>query len=286
MGEPASGRNEPSGGSGPARGGALSTDAVLFLLQDVAAEIITPRFRALADHHVSEKSPGSLVTIADHEAEVAITAVLTAAYPDAVVLGEEAFEADPAVMGRYAAAEHAFTVDPVDGTRNFVHGSADHAVMVAETRGATVERAWIWQPEHRTAWVAERGHGTRRNGEPVRTRAVPAGTAPHGATSMRSLRTRGRGGLSLQSSWFCCGVDYPRLIEGEVDFLLYRSSFPWDHAPGSLLVTEAGGRIGMTDGTDYDPRSTRPGIVAAGEDATFETVRRAVAGRLGRSAVP
>ena len=37
-------------------------------------------------------------------------------------------------MTGYAAAEHAFTVDPVDGTKNFVNGSPDHAVMVGETR--------------------------------------------------------------------------------------------------------------------------------------------------------
>ena len=29
--------------------------------------------------------------------------------------------ADPALLTRYAAAEHAFTVDPVAGTENFVH---------------------------------------------------------------------------------------------------------------------------------------------------------------------
>lgn len=253
-------------------GPGLSTAEVLTLLQEVAAEIITPRFRALADHHVSEKAPGSLVTIADHEAEEAITAALRDAYPDAVVLGEEAYEADPAVLERYALADHAFTVDPVDGTRNFVHGSPDHAVMVAETRGAQVVRAWIWQPEHAAAWVAELGGGTRRNGVPMRTRPPAAPARPSGATSRSSLLKRGLGGLPLRSSWFCCGVDYPRLIEGTVDFLLYKKAYPWDHAPGALLVTEAGGRIGMSDGSVYDRRSTRPGIVVAGDSSTFERV--------------
>ncbi len=262
-------------------GRALSTDAVLALLQDVAAEIITPRFRSLAKHHISEKAPGSLVTIADHEAEAAITEVLTAAYPEAVVLGEEAYEADPSVMDRYATAGHAFTVDPVDGTRNFVHGSPDHAVMVAETRrpetgGSTIERAWIWQPEHRVAWTAERGSGTWRNGERVRTRPAEHGRQPVVATSRWSLRKRGLGSLPLRQSWFCCGVDYPRLIEGEIDVLLYKKCYPWDHAPGALLVTEAGGRIGDVDGADYDPHSTRPGIVVASDGDTYESVRRLV----------
>ncbi len=38
------------------------------------------------------------------------------------MLGEEAFETDPSLLDKYAAADHAFTVDPVDGTKDFVHG--------------------------------------------------------------------------------------------------------------------------------------------------------------------
>jgi fructose-1,6-bisphosphatase/inositol monophosphatase family enzyme len=252
----------------------MSTEEVLTLLTDVAAEIITPRFRALADHHVSEKAPGSLVTIADHEAEVAITQALRAAYPHAVVLGEEAYESDHSILADYVAAEHAFTVDPVDGTRNFVHGSPDHAVMVAELIGGRTTRTWIWQPEHGIAWTAERGAGAFRNGERQHRRPVPPGTDPSGASSMKSLRRLLTG--RLRPSWYCCGVDYPRLVEGRTDFLVYKKSFPWDHAPGSLIVTESGGRVGYPDGTDYDPRSLRPGIVAASDEATFDSVSRLV----------
>ena len=69
-----------------------------------------------ADGEVIEKNPGDLVTVADREAEVLITQALTASYPKAVVLGEEAFAADPGLMDSWLAAEHTFTVDPVDGT--------------------------------------------------------------------------------------------------------------------------------------------------------------------------
>ncbi len=76
-----------------------------------------------------------------------------------MVLGEEASADDPSVLERYAAAEHSFTVDPVDGTKNFVHGSPDHAVMASELRAGEVVRAWIWQPQHELMYVAERGAG-------------------------------------------------------------------------------------------------------------------------------
>ena len=68
----------------------LSTEAVLELLQSVAAEVITPRFRSLSNAQIDEKKPGDLVTVADHEAEELITRALLDAYPEAVVLGEEA----------------------------------------------------------------------------------------------------------------------------------------------------------------------------------------------------
>ena len=256
---------------------------MLSLLKDVAEEVINPRFRALAAGEIHEKRPGDLVTDADREAEVLITAALVAAYPDCVVLGEEAHSADPALMQRYAAADHAFTVDPVDGTKNFVHGSPDHAVMVAETIGGETVRGWIWQPEHEVAWVAERGAGTWRDGVRVHTVPVPDDREPLGVTSMWSMRDQRLGDLPpMRLSWVCCGVDYPRLIEGAADYIVYSRSNPWDHAPGSLLVTEAGGSVGHPDGTPYGPRSLRPGLVVAVDRPTYAVVQRRVAATFAR----
>ena len=114
----------------------MNTQEILQLLQDVAEDVINPRFRTLTDDQVAEKNPGDLVTVADHEAEVRITEALAGAYPGALVLGEEASETDGTLLDRFRDADHAFTVDPVDGTKNFVSGSPDHAVMVAELPAA------------------------------------------------------------------------------------------------------------------------------------------------------
>lgn len=258
----------------------MDTDAITTLLQDVAAEVINPRFRSLASHDVHEKSPGDLVTVADHEAEVLITAALQAGYPDAVVLGEEATAADPSVLERYAAAEHTFTVDPVDGTKNFVNGSPDHAVMVAELKAGQVVRSWIWQPQHELMYVAELGAGSWRNGERL-TFAAPA-SPPRVATSRRSWVGRDVPGLQrLALSWVSCGIDFPRLVEGGTDAMLYASTKPWDHAPGALLVAEAGGVARTLDHNPYDPRyESREGMVAAADLATYELVRGAWAREL------
>jgi len=261
----------------------LSSDAVLDLLREVAAEVITPRFRSLTAGEVMEKNPGDLVTVADREAEVLITTRLNDAYPDAVVLGEEAFAADHSLMGRYLAAEHAFTVDPVDGTKNFVNGSPDHAVMVAETIGGETVRAWIWQPEYEVSWVAERGAGTWRDGVRVHTAPVPQDREPQGVTSMWCMRDQRLGDLPpMRLSWVCCGVDYPRVIEGAADYILYSRSNPWDHAPGTLLVTEAGGTVGHPDGTPYGPRSLRAGLVVAVDRCPYSAVQRRAAPTFAR----
>lgn len=253
----------------------LSTDAVADLLHEVAAEVITPRFRSLADGEVMEKNPGDLVTVADREAEVLITRRLLEAHPGAVVLGEEAYAADHTLMDRYLAAEHAFTVDPVDGTKNFVHGSPDHAVMVAEVvRGESV-RAWVYQPEHGRTWVAEKGSGTYRDGERMHTTPVPEGREPQGVTSMWALRDQSLGDLpAMRLSWVCCGVDYPKLVEGETDYIVYSRSNPWDHAPGTLLVTEAGGAVVHPDGSPYRAVSLLPGLVVAVDAQVCGAVRR------------
>ena len=202
----------------------LGTEEVLVLVQDVVARLVTPRFGHLGEGDVaSKRRPGDLVTVADREAELELTRLLRGAHPGVLVVGEEAVAADPALVRALPHAEHAFTVDPVDGTRHFVAGSPDHATMLAELHRCEVLRAWIWQPQHGRAYVAERGAGAWVDG--VRL-APPAGGAP------------GRGWTGT-----CCGVDYPRLASGEAGWAAYLKQKPLDHLPGGLLLTEAGGTV-------------------------------------------
>jgi fructose-1,6-bisphosphatase/inositol monophosphatase family enzyme len=258
----------------------VRTQEVLDLLRTVADEVINPRFRALDADEISEKKPGDLVTVADHEAEARLTEALAAAHPDAVILGEEATHTDQDVLTRFREAGHAFTVDPIDGTKNFVSGSPDHAVMVAELRDGEVVRGWIWQPQHHAAYVAERGEGAWRNGQ--RLTRPPVGAAPRGVTSRRRWLGQALDGLpALELTWVCCGVDYPHLVEGDADYLLYSGTQPWDHAPGSLLLEESGAFLGTFEGLRYRPQGDPPrGLVAAADRATYERVQ-GLLGELG-----
>ena len=145
--------------------------------------------------------------------------------------------------------------------------------MASEVRGGEVVRAWIWQPQHETAYVAERGAGAYRDGE--RLVRPPANEQLRGVTSRRRWIGRALGALKeLDLTWVCCGVDYPKLVEGEADYALYRKAKPWDHAPGSLLLAEAGGFVGTFDGQPYLPQRGIPlGLVAAADRATYDLVQ-------------
>mgnify|MGYP001733928987 CR=1 FL=1 len=78
------------------------------------------------DFEIETKPDLTPVTVADREAEWSITDTLHRVFPEALVVGEEAVFDNPALLAALPAAGHAFVVDPVDGTRNFVRGSPDH----------------------------------------------------------------------------------------------------------------------------------------------------------------
>lgn len=227
--------------------------------------MIRPRFLALGSDDIDQKAPGDYVTVADREAEQLLSAELLARNPGCLIVGEEASFTDPKLRAGLDAAELAYTIDPVDGTANFVNGSKRYAVMIAETRRGEVTRAWIWQPETGRAYVAERGGGVRCN-DRVLTRR-PGHHPPIGGGARSSVREYDLGAdfAEIVPSNNCAGFDYPQLLAGEVDFFVYRKPMPWDHLPGMLMLNELDGVVLAADGQAYGPaNATVPAIVAAG----------------------
>ncbi len=256
-------------------------DTVTGILREAAETAIVPRFRALAEGEVSEKSPGELVTVADREAEELISRRLREVV-DAPVVGEEAAAADPGLLDALRLAPTAWLVDPLDGTANFVAGRPEYAVMAALVRGGETVAAWVLRPADGRAYVAERGSGAWRDGVRVRREPAPAGAAElRGAALTGFLDPAARAHVDASAPHFarlgpgtrCAGVDYPRLLDGEQDFVLYQRTLPWDHAPGTLLLTEAGGTALRPDGTDYRPADAGAGLLNAADRRCWDTVR-------------
>ncbi|MDK9592441.1 hypothetical protein FAM14222_000707 [Propionibacterium freudenreichii] len=200
----------------------MDTDQVLGIIKQVSADIVEPRFRALHEDEIDSKAPGDYVTVADREAERALSQQLRAGARDAVVVGEEGSFVDPGQLDAIGVAPHCFVVDPLDGTNNFVRGSEDFAVMVAELRGVETVGAWIYQPRAGKAYVATRGGGVYCNGE--RISAAPIHVPPQGASTFRAWRgfdEEGRIAPVIPASG-SAGIDYPHVVTAAIDFVVYR----------------------------------------------------------------
>jgi fructose-1,6-bisphosphatase/inositol monophosphatase family enzyme len=254
------------------------------VMREVSDTIIEPRFRNLADRDVEEKSVGELVTIADREAEAALCERLSQILSDTPVVGEEGCAADPSRL-RWLGAERAWLVDPLDGTANFVAGSADWAVMVALLSSGQPICSWVWQPVAKRMYVAERGAGACCNGSALRVQPRPCtigelrGAALTGFMAPALIATIDRNRdkfASINPGKRCAGVEYPAVIHGDQDFALFWRTLPWDHIPGALLLEEAGGVARRPDGTAYLPNTDGVGLLVASDDATWALARQLV----------
>lgn len=250
--------------------------AVIAMLRSVAERIILPRFRMLAAHEISEKSPGEVVTIADRESEEWLTAQLTRLLPEARVVGEEASEACPELLKGLDKGT-VWLVDPLDGTRNFAAGLPHFAVMVALVADGQTQGGWILDPVSARICHARLGQGAwidgvqvtaRPTGMPGLVGALPNRYADE-AGRERMERLRDELGQALPGL-MCAGADYPRCVDGTQDFAMFWRSLPWDHAPGALFLEEAGGKVGWPNGMPYKVGSTRPGLLAACSPAVWD----------------
>ncbi len=257
-------------------------------IREVSAAAIEPRFAALVAGEVRTKSPGELVTVADEEAEAMLCRRLAGILPGVPVVGEEGCSRDPARLAALRS-DRAWLVDPLDGTANFVAGSPDWAVMVALVEGAKTVASWIWLPLRRIMYMAETGGGATRNGD--RLLVTPEGrpARPRGAVLRRFLdrwvldrldSDAVRDGLGdIGPGRYCAGVEYPLLVEGGQDFILFWRTLPWDHAPGVLLLREAGAAAARPDGSAYRLTDAEGrGLLAAADESTWRLVQRAVFG--------
>ncbi|MFE3492713.1 inositol monophosphatase family protein [Streptomyces sp. NPDC059175] len=219
-------------------------------VRKAAAVEIMPRFRQLAAHEIVEKNgPHDLVTVADRSAEEHLTASLTTLLPGSVVVGEEAVHADPAVYDALQGDAPVWIVDPVDGTRQFVHGDPGFCTLIALARHGELLASWTYAPALDEMAVAVRGHGARVNGTPIRSGSPAPGadlevatshpdfTTPAQKEALLSLRTDGIHPRPCGSA----GLEYLAVARGELDGTAFSWENAWDHAAGLLLVTEAGG---------------------------------------------
>lgn len=263
-------------------------ERVAELMRETAAAELLPRFRHLAQDEIEEKSPGDVVTVADRAAEARLTAGLRALVPGCLVIGEEAAHADAALLDGLGAEGPVFVVDPLDGTANFAAGRPEFAVMIARLERGRPVAAWIHDPLSGRMAIAEQGAGTTIDGAAIHLGEGPALDKARGAAQTRFLdqpwRDRldeRRGAFLDHGSTLCAGHDYLNLLQGRMDFLLYWRTLPWDHAPGNLLVAEAGAVSLRPDGGAFICDRVTRGILSAVSLPLWREARRVLLPHLG-----
>ncbi|MER6526574.1 inositol monophosphatase family protein [Streptomyces sp. NPDC001508] len=219
-------------------------------IRTAAATEILPRFRRLADHEIDQKSgPHDLVTDADRLAERHLTGVLAALLPGSVVVGEEAVHADPTTYEAIRGDAPVWIVDPVDGTRQFVHGDPGFCTLVALAHRGVLLASWTYAPVPDRLATAVRGRGAFLDGERLRAGSPAAGRKLRIATSHPDYTTdeQKRALLGLWADGVApracgsAGLEYLAVARGELDATAFSWEAAWDHAAGLLLVEEAGG---------------------------------------------
>jgi myo-inositol-1(or 4)-monophosphatase len=261
---------------------AATTDPVLAVAVRAArraSAVIADASRDLKRLPTYSKEHGDIVSAADAEAEQAIVATISAAFPDHAVLGEES--------GEQAAKSNSpckWIVDPLDGTMNFVHGFPYYAVSIALSQDNVLTHAVVLDPVRDELFTAMRGKGAQLNGVPVRTSActrlgealvgtvLPTRKSPrlprylpifNALASRCTLRRAG-----------ACALDMAYVASGRLDGFFVLSLNAWDIAAGALLVNEAGGRVGdFAGGHDY----MRTNEVIAAAPGVFNPLREALA---------
>ncbi|HET9949667.1 MAG TPA: inositol monophosphatase family protein [Longimicrobiales bacterium] len=212
-----------------------------------AGDVTLKYFGGLVDHDA--KGDGTPVTIADREAERLIRERVGARYPDHSILGEEYGESNPGARVRWI-------LDPIDGTRSFMHGVPLYGVLIGiEIEGESAVGVVHFPPLRETV-AAGAGLGCTWNGEPCRVSTVSRlEDAVVCTTDVERLLSRpiGPGWRKLQQraafsrTWGDC-YGHALVATGRIEAQVDPVMAPWDAGPFQTILTEAGGRFTTLDG--------------------------------------
>jgi fructose-1,6-bisphosphatase/inositol monophosphatase family enzyme len=259
-------------------------------IREIGQDVIMPRWRNLRADEIQQKTgPNDLVTIADKEAEAALAPRLLAALPDSLVLGEEAFAANPSLADTLHSGQPVWIIDPIDGTRSFATGKENFGTIVALARNNELLAGWIHHPLTGDLMTVERGSGAFWNGQRLRVLPPPSEpTSMYGLIDSRAvlsdvIKQSPRAARYTQNSFMACEV-YPAMLHGEAMFgrevrpqLHYRAtayhSTPWDDAAGTLAVREAGGEVINWQGEPYRPDMFGTGTISAIDHSSALMIR-------------
>jgi fructose-1,6-bisphosphatase/inositol monophosphatase family enzyme len=267
----------------------IDPDRVTRHIQEVAEEHILPYFRNLKAEHIAYKIGDDPVTIADKEAESALSTRLLDLLPGSNVVGEEAFATDKSIFNRFSGESPVWIIDPVDGTRNFAKGNREFGVIVALAKQNQGIAGWIYDPTSGEVLVAEKGSGAYYKGKKLSVLPAKAFPELRGALSPRIIepyrKSKNSSGVAPIFEEMAAGAhEYPRLVIDAPHFgksapksIHFRAgltqTYPWDDAAGVLIHSEAGGYAATWRGDPYSVSVIDRGLLLAPDRDSWQELK-------------
>lgn len=198
------------------------------------------------------KSLTDPVTEVDRQCELLIREILTSAHPEVDFWGEE--------FGRSRdLGPSTWVVDPLDGTKNFVHGYPFVAVSIALLEQGRTTLGIVYDPIRDELFHAVQGQGAFCNGQPLevtRTNVLHEALVVPGFTTIPERQKD----LIWRAAQSCQGIrrggaaalDLCQLAAGRLDAVWEWSLQPWDLAAAVLIISEAQGTVSRIDGSEFD----------------------------------
>ncbi len=208
---------------------------------------------------ISYKSRTDIVTNIDRESEEFIVSEIRKAFPEHSIVAEEGTSRD-------SGGEFIWYVDPLDATNNYAHGIPFFCVSIGvylpEER--RVISGAVYDPIHDEMFHAFYGGGAYCNGERIMvsgTRdigiALLATGFPYAKEDMERNNLRQLNAFLPRIQCIrrlgSAALDLCYLASGRIDGYWEPMLHPWDTAAGSLIVTEAGGKVTRYNNEYFDP---------------------------------
>lgn len=197
---------------------------------------------------VELKADKSFVTIADKETEKAIISFIQQKFPHALFVGEES--------GGNINDKEFWIIDPIDGTRSFVHGIDTWCVLIALSRNKEIQLGVCYFPILNYLFYAERGKGAYFNTKQIHTSKVDKlsnafvnyGSLKYFTNKEAVLRLYEKieSVRSIEATYASCLV-----TKGSMDASIDAYGELWDHASFKVIIEEAGGKITRLDGSPW-----------------------------------
>jgi myo-inositol-1(or 4)-monophosphatase len=255
-----------------------------------AAGRLTMRFFERVDGiKVTAKGHNDFVSDVDRAAETAIIEHLRGKYPDHAILAEESgahagrSKAGSQAGSQGGADEFEWLIDPLDGTTNYLHGFPQWSISIGLRRRGRMELAVVYDPLHEELFTAERGGGALLNDRKIRVtqrRGMEGALIGTGIPFRDHLQLKvylpmleaiieNTAGVRRPGS---AALDFAYVAAGRLDGFWELGLRPWDFAAGTLLVTEAGGRV--TDLAGSERYFETGNVVAGGLKVQREMLQR------------